>query len=376
MSEGLTSGLLFSAFVTLIAGLFIIRGLFSWRVSIAIVLVRVLIPVAYFAWFYDATWNFLDDLAYEERGYHLLHTGVSPWGVFFDDELIQDLRNASGGGHILYVWWNLLAQYLLGAGYHSAVFLNIIVTFFCAVYLGKLISGWGLSERYVKGVTAFFLLHWDIVAWSSLINLKDILVMAFTIMSFYHLQRIVEKFSVWRLVVVAFFFLCLVWTRYYVPMFILAAGGLSVFLQSKGSRKYFLIPIIVVGLYYVFPAIGDEFDLMSLDEAYYGIIRFLVTPQPWSIEESSSFLLIPSILHWIFFIPVIFTYFLAWKGIPRSRMLLVYFALMVFLYGVTTDLQGPRQRLQLVFIIAWLQYHFLYCWLGVKLRLLENDDGR
>ena len=43
-----------------------------------------------------------------------------------------------------------------------------------------------------------------------------------------------------------------------------------------------------------------------------------------------------------------------------SRLFLIYAALIIVSYAVTEELLGPRHRFQLTFILAWMQFHFLW----------------
>ena len=53
---------------------------------------------------------------------------------------------------------------------------NTSATVFCGI-LHRL----GFSRGYIRGCLVFFLFHWELLVWSSLLNLKDTLVMTLTI---------------------------------------------------------------------------------------------------------------------------------------------------------------------------------------------------
>jgi len=49
-----------------------------------------------------------------------------------------------------------------------------------------------------------------------------------------------------------------------------------------------------------------------------------------------------------------------WREQPQVRPLFVYLAIALLLYGAFDELQGPRHRVQLIFIYAWAQFHFVW----------------
>ena len=86
----------------------------------------------------------------------------------------------------------------------------------------------------------------------------------------------------------------------------------------------------------------------------------ILTPLPWQIEESYTFLVIPSILNLLFLIPVTLVGSIFWKTSKPLSLLLIYLIAALFFYGYVEELQGVRQRYQLDFIIGWLQFHVLW----------------
>lgn len=93
----------------------------------------------------------------------------------------------------------------------------------------------------------------------------------------------------------------------------------------------------------------------------YGFIRFLLTPIPFNTEYNYRFLNIPALLHWLFLpfmligINFIFKY-----NTSFTRYLIIYFILFTLLYAFFGELQGPRHRVQLDFIIALSQFLGFY----------------
>ncbi|HXG23914.1 MAG TPA: hypothetical protein VNJ09_05110, partial [Chthonomonadales bacterium] len=154
--------------------------------------------------------------------------------------------------------------------------------------------------------------------------------------------------------------------RYYLPVLIACTLGIWSVLKMRGWWKL-IIPALAGGIVqFVIQTrmrlphwfVGSISFSPSVIAA--GLIHFWLTPRPWSIALSYSFLFLPSILHWLMFIPALIGGYRLWKQYPAFAYLLIYLIVASLFYAMIEELQGPRTRVQLVFIIAWAQYHFLY----------------
>ena len=76
----------------------------------------------------------------------------------------------AGSTHILYGWYNLLAITVFSPHYHAPVLLNVLMTFVAAAFLSDILRELEFGERYRRGCVVFFLLHWDLVVWTSFLN--------------------------------------------------------------------------------------------------------------------------------------------------------------------------------------------------------------
>jgi hypothetical protein len=97
----------------------------------------------------------------------------------------------------------------------------------------------------------------------------------------------------------------------------------------------------------------------------FGLLRFPLTPRPWAIEPNYSFLFIPAILQWMLFVPALIAGILLWVKKPLTRLPLIYLIVVILLFAAVPDVQGPRHRVQVLPIIVWLQFHFM--WMCVRL---------
>ena len=144
--------------------------------------------------------------------------------------------------------------------------------------------------------------------------------------------------------------------------------------QWHDRRKYLLLPFISLIIFFIFP--WGQYELMYLkpDTLLFGLIHFSLTPQPWSIEDNYSFLLLPSIIHWILFVPVLLAARILWQKSLLSRLLLIYLLMVIIFYALIPELQGPRHRVQIIFVIAWMQFHFLWIFTRKAVRHDTTSD--
>jgi hypothetical protein len=360
VSEGWTADLIVLAFCAGISSALIAARDLPMTLSLALAAIRVGIPLVYFAAYFDGAWTVLDDLSYVAQGSELLRCGYNPWTVLIYPHGWDYLRALSEGHHVLYTWWNLLAMTLFGEHYYSAVFFNVLATFFGASLLVRTLRLLGFGPGYCVGFQIFWLLHWDVVAWTSLLNIKDVLVQTLTIAALYCLvSYIVERkarFLVAFLGVAQLFW----WIRFYVPVILLVAVMLWMITQWSDLRKYILIPLGLLAFYFAVPLITSVTDYWEFKDFVYGAVRFSLTPMPWNIEEIYAYLWLPTVLHWLFFIPALIGAACLWSESKHTRLFLIYWLCLIGLYAVTEQLLGPRQRFQVAFVFAWAQFHFLW----------------
>ncbi len=360
MDVGLSNELVFEAVVVLILAAGIVRRDLTAVVALLIAAVRVGVPVVYFAWYYDGAWTILDDFSYFTDGQRMLADGFNPLTALFTVEGFEELQMLSGGNHILYTWWNVLAQYLFGPNYFTAVLLNVLVTFVTAFVLRRTMELLRFPRPYCLGLQLLFLLHWDMIAWSSFVNLKDPIVQLLTVMSLYFVTRFFQRHDLYSIVgflAVAQMFAII---RYYVPLIVLLTAMLWMTWQWKSNLRYVLIPLTVLAAYGAFPMLQEQAYELYPAQVLFGTARMLITPIPGRIDERYSYLLIPSLLHLAFLLPAVVGFVGLWRANTSARLYLLYLALIITLYAMTDELQGPRHRFQVAFIFVWIQFHFLW----------------
>ena len=367
---GLTTTLVGAAVVCgTLAYLLFVRGRLPVPVGLAVVLLKFALPVVYFAWIFDGTWTFIDDYTYLRVSRELLVEGLTPVSVFADPVNLLRLDSWSGV-QFGYGWWNMLAQYLIGPHYYAPVLMNVALSCGSAAALYALAREAEYPRGYAQALMLFFMVHWEVLSWSSVLNMKDVLIFTLAPAALLLAVRMRRRFTIVRLLLllaIAGIFLVIR------PYSIVLLGGAVVASSAMGggadSRRRllrlvgtslvagllilpFVRPLVALAIY----AFTTQVDV-SPARLLYNAVWFLLTPQPWSIADDHGFLRIAAVLHLVFLPFAAVGAVLLWRrgGVPR--LLLYYFLLVLALNMIAP--QSVRHRLQAVFVVAWLQFHCL-----------------
>ena len=377
MGEGLTTELGIGGLIIGIACLWIAMRELPFSAALAITAIRVSIPIAYFAWYFDGSWILLDDLAYYEGAIGLLDSGNTSLNLLSADGF-DSLANLAGGRHTIYFWWNVVAITLFGEHYYSAVLLNVVATFVGAHFFVNMLRTLGFNRSYRRWAQAFLLLHWEIVTWTSFVNLKDPLVYVLTIAALAAAIRFYQTRSIKSLL--AFLVVCCLFEtiRFYVPVLIFGAISIWMICHWRGSLKYCLLLVFGGLSIHTFATHGGAFQEYLSGSFLYGTLRFTLTPLPWKLMDSYSFQLISCALHLVFAVPAVLGMIVLWRESTTARLVIIYLAIILCFYGAGDALQGPRHRVQVSFIFAWVQFHFLWRTQNVSERptLPQNKSTR
>lgn len=341
--------------------------------ALAVTGLKFAIPFVYFAFYFDWSWTLLDDHHYLQIGHAMVAMGYHPLSFLTENrQWFVTITSLAQSTHILYDQWNFIAQYFFGPHYYAAVFMNVVLTFATADMLYRIARLSGFSQRYAKGLMVFFLFQPELLAWSSFMNLKDLMVLYLTCTAFFCILSLAREFSFTKLALLVAVLSLFYWLRFYVPVFIFLATVLwaSITLDFKARMKIFagaLVLGFVVFARWNLQSAGEDSAQLNIGiDMISGMVRMVFTPVPWQVEPNYSFLLIPSILHWLLLGPATLGGILLWRRSKNVILLIIYLMLALLLYGSFGELQGPRHRVQLIFIICWLQFEFLwsfYHWL-------------
>jgi hypothetical protein len=330
-------------------------------ISIFVAFIKVGIFAAYFGFAFDGTYSALDDWTYLDGGEKLLNDRVGITNLAENWELVLAI---GGGQHFLYYLYNAYALRFFGEGYFAPVALNLLVTVviaFCGMRLA--IVEFGFKKQASRLFFLFLLLHPDILAWSNVINGKDVLILLLHVIlltaSSIYLRGQIQKAL--RLAIPAVFVLFNL--RFYVPiLFAMALIVGAMLTKQRGQLWYLLISVAFASLLIVRlgeAGLGNAF--IALQENWvnpvYGLMRMILTPIPFNTEISYQFLNFPALIHWLLIPFVIFGLQKVWKmRTPFSRFMVAYLIVFSGLYAVYGELQGPRHRVQMDFALALLQF--------------------
>jgi hypothetical protein len=366
MIPGLTIELFVATLSIFILGVFVASRLVALPAALGTSATKVLIAFLYFAFFFNPDWALIDGTKYFSSGRELLAAGYTPISVFDGDAVIESMAIA-GGHHVLYDWYNVLSQWLFGDFYAAAVFMNIGLTFISAYMLSRIVELLGFSSNYQKGLFVFFSLHWELLSWTSLVNLKDSLVLFLTIAAFYNGTKYAKLRQPRQLVWIAVLLFLFYWIRFYVPLLMIGAVLVWSVSMLRGRRQVFIVMgvLALIGAYGTglgWQGITEGLGQLSLGvETVSGTVKVMVVPRPWAIEPEYAFLTIAAALHWIFLLPTVLGIWMLWRRVTQLRPLFIYLGIILLFYGAFEELQGARQRIQVLFIYALAQYHFMWC---------------
>ncbi len=363
MGQGLTSELVFAAAAVFVFGVLMTSRALGLGAALSTALIKSGLPLIYFAYLYRGEMLLKDDQVYFAYSTELFLRGFGPLNILLDPAGLEQIKAVVGSQHILYYWWNLLAFSFFGVSYYAPVFLNVALTFAAGAALMRYVRAAGFSCTYTKCFGIFFLLHWDILTWSSFFNLKDMLVLTLTILSLSWLAELGERLRLRPVLGLAGVIWCFSRLRYYLPLLLLAASAVW-FAACLKQRRVFLLLIIGAGLaaaYALGPeSSGRDAHHIQLVLPFYPAIRFLLMPQFWTLQPNEHFLFPATVMHWLLFGPLLFGAAALWGKGARCRLVLIYMAVLIAFYSLVPELQGYRHRLQLCFIIGWCQFEALW----------------
>jgi len=332
--------------------------------AISLSFLKTVIFLFYFGWLFDGTFTFLDDWHYLQGSEKLLSAGV---GVLNLSDSWQLLLNVGGGNHILYYLYNTYAFRLFGIGYYAPVACNILLTVLIAYFGSRLaVKEFGLPYKQGKWCYLFILFQPDILAWSNIMNGKDILVLLLTVLllqavALFYRKRIANAVLIAVPVVMLFLFL-----RYYVPLLFVLALLITSMISSRINLRVRLIylltgAVLAVGIYLRLGLSGFQYAIAQVQSdlinPLFGFVRVILTPIPFHTSSAYTFLNIPALFHWLM-IPIVILGLNSLRKKPGIfvTFFLVYAFVFISLYAVTGELQGPRHRVQLDYFFAILQF--------------------
>jgi len=331
----------------------------SWTIACA----KAGLFAIYYGFVFDGRFTFLDDWSYLGRGGALRDAGVGLTNLF---DSLPLLIAAGEGNHFAYYLYNAIAFDWFGEGYYAPVALNVAASAIVAWVSTRLVVVEGLCPRQRAPLFfAFVALHPDILAWSTVMNGKDTLVLLLHVLLLTSVSMFLRGRRFSALVLAGAVTTALLFLRFYVPLMFAAALVLTATLRLHGAaraRVALAAALLLGGLAWQLGVGMLSFVMETLQanlvNPVTGFVHFLLTPVPFGTDDNYAFLNLPALLHWLL-LPI------ALLGLRRvaaqrtdfCRYLVMYALTFAALYSVYGELQGPRHRLQLDF--AWATFQFL-----------------
>jgi hypothetical protein len=331
--------------------------------SLSAALTKAGIFLVYFGVLFDGTFTFLDDWGYVNGGVEFVAEGI---GLSNLDENWDFVLMTAGGEHFLYYLYNAYAFRFFGVGYYAPVALNILLTILIA-WFGAIVGAreFGFTGQWKKLFFMFLLFHPDILAWSNVMNGKDILLLLLHVLlllsaSMFFRGRRFAALAIATPVVILLFFL-----RFYVPaIFATVLVVHQLFAVRRRHHLYWLLGGTSILFVAIYSMVGDliQSAWLSLQEnlvnPVFGFVHMALTPIPFNSDVNYSFLDIPALLHWMLLPTMVYGVVLLMRRekSPFTRFFLLYLVAFMGLYSIYGELQGPRHRVQLDFALAALQF--------------------
>ena len=335
--------------------------------AILAALLKAGIFLAYFGWAFDGTFTFLDDWYYLKGGARLRDAEAGMTNLTENWELLAEV---GGGYHVVYYLYNAYAFRIFGEGYYAPVACNILLTALIAGFGARLaVREFGLTRRQEKCFFYFLLFHPDILAWSNIINGKDILVLLLHVLLLFSTSLFYGARLRGALLLGLPAACVLLFLRYYAPVLFAAALVGGAILSGRAGIPSRVLHLSLSGvaagaLLIRLGGYGIEYAISRIQEHFvnpaYGFARFILGPIPFNTETAHAayaFLHIPMLLHWMLMPFAALGFARAFRiRTAFSRFFLLYLLAFCGLYAVYGELQGPRHRVQLDYALAILQF--------------------
>ncbi len=361
LAQGLTWPLLSSFLFFWGAGVLILRPFYGLFGAVIVVSIKSFIVLTYFSAWSDGSW-FIggDDLSYFFTGRRLLEDGHNPINVWLSPvgtHLLIDRPNVAG-----YHWWNMLWMYIFGVEYSVVVMANMATTFMSAIFVHKIAKELGSSDLYAISLSIFFLLHWDVLAWSSFINLKEPLVVLMMIISIWAFLKI-EKRQWWAVVPLMGTLVALFGIRFYLPALLI--GAAAAYLLVFSEKRLVLLPAIafclgvVLWKYWYTLSLVDRLAVFDIQGFAFYMVKAIWSPLPWNVTHPALYLSIPSILDLVVrpisLVGIVVLFFVN-KIRPVAFIGLVILAGYVF-YSLVPPLASARHLAPFNWLLIGFQFH-------------------
>lgn len=331
--------------------------------SLSAAFIKAGIFFVYFGVLFDGTFTFLDDWSYVDGGVKLVEEGIGLSNLAKNWDFVL---MTGGGDHFLYYLYNTYAFRFFGVGYYAPVALNIVLTVLIA-WFGSIVGAreFGFTGQWKKLFFMFLLFHPDILAWSNVMNAKDILVLLLHVLLLLSASLFFQGRNKSAIAIAVPVVTILLFLRFYVPLLFAGALVLHQLLAVKHRHHFYWFIggtslLVIAALSMVGNMITYAWESLqeNLGNPIFGFVRMALTPIPFNTELNYSFLDIPALLHWMLMPMVVYGVVLLMRREKShfTRFFFLYLVAFLGLYSIYGELQGPRHRVQLDFAWAVLQF--------------------
>ena len=353
--------------------------------SVTAAAIKALILVAYFGFVFDDTRTLLDDVTYAQYGAELREQGI---GLFNFYQHWPLLRATFGTDTFFYYVYNSFAFSVFNTNqYFAPVALNLVLTAVIAFLGYRLVKNeFGIDDLAAKVFFFFLLFHPDILVWSNLLNIKDILILLIHVLLLTAIAQFFNRKVLSGTLILIPVIPIILLSRYYVLGLFAGALVLSMLISTRDYRvRLGAIAGSGLALLVIYLAKGSSaftFPLHLIEHTFvnpaYGFVRFLLTPIPFNTDTEYTFLNIPAVIHWLLMPFLLLGVYKVWTiASSFCRFLVIYFVVFLCTYAVTGELQGPRHRVQLDFAIASFQFMGIltaYKWVQARRMLTKAQS--
>lgn len=338
------------------------------QLSFSVSAIKALIFLYYYIAF-DGSIVLRDDVGYLWGGVELERRGVT---LFNLARHVDDLFIVGKGLHFSYYIMNEYAFKLFGFGYFAPVAINLMLSSLVCFFGSKMaVEYLGYSQYKGKLFFIFLSINIDIFTWALVMNGKDVLLLLLTVLLFYGYFSLVVRASKRGLFLLIIVSIILFFTRYYIPFVFAGTLLFRVMIKMRMSiKKILLLCLFGIGgcLLGGYIISGVNNLLENMGNPMFGMVRFLLTPNPFNLEYKYRFLLISSVVNWIGIPFLINGIVIEYKKKNDSERLVFWYTLLtVMFYGAFPALQGPRHRVQLNMFLSYYIFTSLFkSWQGLR----------
>jgi len=339
-----------------------LRGIFGLPFGFLIAALKLMTPIVYFTFFFDGTFTALDDWNYLEKSKEI-HEKYG-FSVLYDFSLAPHLMGHVGSLHYLNYAFQSVLVGVWGSYYYVPVFVNVSLTGVATLYLFKILILAGLGRNTSRLIALYFTLHISLIAWSSFMNLRDVVILTLTVVLFYCTRSLDQEAKLKFIIGIVVFGILMLFVRSYIPFIVLGLEACFFIFSRKLSVHKRIVIIFVTCIFAIYW--GERVVLSGLrhlqlgPELLPGIAKFILTPAPWQVAENYKFLVFDAIQHWVMFPFMLVGAFFMFKNYPTLRPVFMYALVLVLLYSAVPGQNGPRYRLQFLFVVAPCQLYGLW----------------